>query len=94
MASPQEEKEGEAESSSPIDWGEIFSDLVCHTSITDSEIPYMSLPKIQAYRKGIGKNIPLKVGITSLFGGGMTTDNEEPQGEATQEDVEAFFNDF
>lgn len=56
----------------------------------------MSLPKIQAYRKGIGKNIPLKVGIPGIFGGGNieTTDNEEIEGEATQEDVEAFFNDF
>lgn len=55
----------------------------------------MSLPKITAYRKGIGKNIPLKIGIPGMFGGGnIETNNEEPQGEATQEDVEAFFNDF
>lgn len=68
MPSPDDKDNGEGEQSSP-DWGEVFGDLVCHTSITHSEIPYMTIPQIEAYRKSIGKNIPLKIGIPGMFSG-------------------------
>lgn len=93
MPSPDDEKNGEGISDSP-DWGEVFGDLVCHTSITHSEIPYLTLPQINNYRRSIGRNIPIKIGIPNMFGSSSTPSPSTPQEESTQEDVESFFNGF
>lgn len=68
MPSPDQKDDGEGDHASPDwDWGEIFGDLVCHTSIPDERIPYFTLPKIEAYRKSIGRNVSLKMGIPNIL---------------------------
>lgn len=94
MSPSPNDTDGEGESeSSPTNWGEIFGDLVCHTSIPHSEILYLTLPQIEAYRVSIGKNIPIKIGVSSMFGG-MMDSPQNMSGESTQEDVESFFGGF
>lgn len=70
VPSPDEKGEGENESHEP-DWAEVYSDLLCHTSIGVFEIPEMTIPQIDAIRRRLGKNIALKVGIPGLFGGAV-----------------------
>lgn len=89
--------EGGAEKTPPTDWAEVFADLVCHTSISKNDIPYMSIPEIQAYRSMLGKNIALKsMGYGDILGTGSVSNsnNNEVKEESTQEDVEAFFGGF
>ncbi|HHX60994.1 MAG TPA: hypothetical protein GX707_09835 [Epulopiscium sp.] len=68
--------------------------MICHTSITDDQIPYMSIPKIQAYRSKLGKNISLKIGMPNIFGGSTPLSPTTTQEESSQEDVESFFGSF
>lgn len=56
----------------------MFGDLVNHTSITHSEIPYLTIPQIEAYRKSIGKNIPLKIGFPNILSGTPSTTSITP----------------
>lgn len=82
----------------PTDWAEVFADFACHTNITKSEIPFMTLPQIQAYRGKLGKNIQLKkMSPQDILGGtftGTSTLLPTTKGESSQEDVESFFGSF
>ena len=70
--------------------------MVCHTSITHSEIPYLTIPQINNYRKGIGKNAPIKMGLFGMLGGMPSEQGEKSpeHKEPCQEDVDSFFNGF
>lgn len=96
MPSPdKKEKHGEGVSSSPsIDWGEIFGDIVNHTSITHREIPYLTLPQINEYRRSIGKNIPLKVYGPSILDSTNTNLQANQTGPPTVSQFAAMANFF
>jgi len=91
--SSNENNEEGAEKTPPPDWGEIFTEFVCHTNITKSELINMSIPEIQAYRNNLGKNIAIKIGIPNIFGG-PDMQSATDKSESSQEDVEAFFGSF
>lgn len=76
MAASDGEK-GAAENS-PVDWADIFAELVCHTTITRNDLPNMALPEIYAYRSKLGKNISLKMGLP-LFSPALSAMEEPPQ---------------
>lgn len=53
----------------------------------------MTIPEIQAYRKELGRNISLKLGMPDILSGNIPntpTTNENP----SQEDVDTFFGGF
>ena len=53
----------------------------------------MTIPEIQAYRKELGKNISLKMGMPDILSGNISnspTAKEEP----SQDDVDTFFGGF
>lgn len=53
----------------------------------------MTIPEIQAYRKELGRNISLKLGMSDVLGGNIPnspTAKENP----SQEDVDTFFGGF
>lgn len=57
----------------PIDWADVYSDLICHTSLSYFEIHEMTIPAIQAIRSKLGKNISIKIGAPNLFGSSKDT---------------------
>lgn len=67
--SPDDTNAGEGDQSSPTDWGEIFGQLVFYTSISINDIPYLTMPQIDAYRESIGKNIHINSSVSNIFGG-------------------------
>ena len=71
---PADKKDG-AETSKP-DWSEIYTDIICHTSMHYEEIAERTIPQIEAIRSKLGKNISLKIGMPGLFGGAL--DNPAP----------------
>ena len=79
MTASSDKKDG-AENSNP-DWAEIYSDLLCHTSIRFFEIRKMTIPQINAVRNKLGKNIALKVGMPGgIFGGAIEEAAPSPSG--------------
>lgn len=62
----------------PPDWAEIYTDLLCHTSISPFDIPNLTILQIDAIRARLGKHIPIKMGIPSLFGNEATNTNATP----------------
>lgn len=73
VAPSQKDGAGPQDKLPPPDWSEIYGDLVCHTSTRPLDIPDMTIPQIQAIRNKLGKNIAIKVGMPSLFGGALDT---------------------
>ena len=73
MASPSDGKGGadSSEKPPPVDWGKVFTEIVCHTSIGYFDIPEMTIPQIEATRNELGPNISLKIGGQNLFGGSL-----------------------
>ena len=53
------------------DWAEIYTDLLCHTSLSYEEISERTIPQIDAVRSKLGKNIAIKIGIPGIFGGAL-----------------------
>lgn len=77
---PPDKKDG-AEPPKP-DFAEVYTDLLCHTSLSYEEIGERTIPQIDAIRVRLGKNIALKVGIPNIFGGAS---NPTPPPEYTGE---------
>ena len=50
------------------DWADVFTELMCHSSVSYFDIHEMTIPVIQAIRGKLGKNIKLKVSMPDLFG--------------------------
>lgn len=73
---PSDKKDG-AEISKP-DWAEIYTELLCHTSMSYEEIGNRTIPQINAIRSRLGKNIAIKIGIPGLFGGALDTPPHSP----------------
>lgn len=97
MPSPADKKNGEGDLSSPqntYDWGEIFGDIVNHTSIPPSEIPYMTLPQIDAYRRSVGKHIPIKVYGPNVLSDSNASIQPKPSGPPKVSQFAAFANLF
>ena len=63
----------EAEKPPTPDWAEIYTDLLCHTSLSYEEISERTIPQIDAVRSKLGKNIAIKIGIPGIFGGALDT---------------------
>jgi len=53
------------------DWAEVYTDLLCHTSIPYEEIANRTIPQIDAIRSKLGKNIAIKIGMPGIFGGAL-----------------------
>jgi len=77
LASPEEI--GEAEDNEP-DWGEVFTELLCHTSLDYEGICERTIPQIVTIHKNLGKHIEIKIGFPGLFGFGMTDASTTPVG--------------
>lgn len=73
------DKKGGAETPKP-DWAEIYSDLLCHTSLSYEEIGKRTIPQIDAIRSKLGKNIAIKIGTPGLFGGALDATPPSPTG--------------
>ena len=54
-----------------IDWAEIYTELLAHTSMSPDDISNSSIPFIEAIRARLGTQISLKIGIP--FGGSPTS---------------------
>jgi len=69
LASPSDGKGGAdtSEKPPPVDWGKVFAEIVCHTSIDYFAIVEMTIPQIQAIKNELGPNISLKIGGPNLF---------------------------
>ncbi len=93
MAPSQKDGAGPEDKPPPPDWAEIYADLLCHTSISVTDIPKMTIPQIDAIRARLGKNIAIKIGMPNIFGG-ISESNVSDEGTSSQEDVDSFFNDF
>lgn len=70
---PQKDGAGPEDKPPPPDWAEIYTDLLCHTSISPFDIPNMTIPQIDAIRARLGKHIPISMGMPGLFGGALDT---------------------
>lgn len=62
----------------PPDWAEIYTDLLCHTSISPFDIPNLTIPQISAIRVRIGKHAQISMSIPGLFGGEIADVNATP----------------
>jgi hypothetical protein len=60
--------DGEGCSDKDIDWADLFSEFVYHTSIDHEGVLDLTLPIINAYRRQSGKHIELKLGLPSSLG--------------------------
>lgn len=79
MAPPPQKDGASPEDKSPQpDWAEIYTDLLCHTSISPFDIPNLTIPQIDAIRARLGKHIPIKMGIPGLFGNDAANTNTAP----------------
>lgn len=45
------------------DWGEAFTELLCHTSMSYEEIQRRTIPQIEAILSNLGKHISLRMDI-------------------------------
>ena len=86
---PSNSEEG-ASKPPPTDWAEIFADLICNTSITRKEIPYMTIPEIQSYRKQICLINHKK--FSNIFG--IPTNIEQPEQNKSKPPTLQQFADF
>lgn len=64
--------EQSAEADEP-DWGEIFTTLLCHTSLTYDEILSRTIPQIETVLDRLDKHIEIRVGMPGMFGGTVET---------------------
>lgn len=76
---PADKKDGAESPPADPDWSEIYTDLLCHTSMHYDEIRERSLPQIEAIRKNLGKNIALKVGMPGMFGVSLDVSSTPPE---------------
>jgi len=81
LASPKEV--GEAEDTEP-DWGEVFTELICHTSMGYEEICERTIPQIEVIHKNLGKHIEIKMGFPGLFGIGSVDSDTTSAGFANK----------
>ncbi len=65
----------------PTDWGEIFTEIVCHTNISYSEIGDMTMLALEAIMRRLGLHIDVKRTPNLGFSNG-----EEGEG-SSQDDV-------
>ena len=70
MSSAQSEK-GE------VDWAEVYTKLLSHTTLTFEEIGKRTIPQLNAIGVRLDKHIEIKVGMP-LFGGGGDTTQDKP----------------
>lgn len=77
----------------PPDWGKIYARVLYHTGMNYEEIARRTIPQIMAILDGAEENISIKMGLPNMFGGSNVQGNSTND-EASQEDVEAFFNSF
>lgn len=66
----------------PTDWGEIFTEIVCHTNISYSEIGEMTIPALEAIMRRLGLHIDVKRTPNLGF-----SDSEEGEGNSKSDDV-------
>jgi hypothetical protein len=64
----------------PTDWGEIFTEIVCHTNISYSEIGEMTIPALEAIMRRLGLHINVKrtpnLGFSDEESGGEFQDDD------------------
>lgn len=77
----------------PPNWGKIYARVLYHTGMCYEEIGRRTIPQIMAILDGAEENISLKMGLPNIFSGSNIQNNSTNE-EASQEDVEAFFNGF
>lgn len=76
---------GEKEQNTPADWGEVYTILLAHTSLSYDEIGKRTIPQVEAVMANLGRHVGLKVGVPVGEGGGV-----EPKEEHTVDDAMAF----
>ena len=81
---PSDKKDGANSENTEPDWSEIYTDLLCHTSMHYDEISERTLPQIESIRKNLGKNIAIKIGMPGMFGGSTDNSNASPTGKASK----------
>jgi len=67
---------------SPTDWGEIFTEIVCHTNISYSEIGDMTMLALEAIMTRLGLHVDVKRTPNLGF-----SDSEEGEGNSKSDDV-------
>ena len=93
------EQSEEAENKDP-DWGEIFTTIVSHTSITYEEILRRTIPQIEAVLDKLDRHIEIKIGMPAMGVGGASVERTEsvPHGLADKapkiSDFMMFANEF
>ena len=66
----------------PTDWGEIFTEIVCHTNIGYFEIGDLTMPALEAIMRRLGLHIDVKRTPNLGF-----SDGEEGEGNSKSDDV-------
>ena len=66
----------------PTDWGEIFTEIVCHTNISYSEIGDMTMLALEAIMTRLGLHVDVKRTPNLGF-----SDSEEGEGNSKSDDV-------
>jgi len=46
-----------------MDWGQVYTFLIAHTSLTVEDISNMTIPQVEAISKNLVREIGLKLGI-------------------------------
>jgi len=54
---------GDKQKKENADWGEVFTTLICHTSMRYEEIGERTIPQLETILARLNKHISLKIGI-------------------------------
>ena len=85
---PPGEKKDKEEGEDGLDWGEVYTELIAHTSLNYDQIGERTIPQIRAIRINLPKQVASKTfGFT---GGGETEEEEKPTQMQTVADRMAF----
>ena len=82
MLPPKAKKDDEEDGEEGLDWGEVYTELLCQTSMGYDEIGERTIPQITAILKSKGKFI--SPGLLGLSGG--VAEEAEPEQEHSVED--------